>query len=55
MDARLQRRYVQLVEGHMNIVLLAMLDALEHYSLEQLHEFARIALPQPRPPGDGDV
>ena len=36
-------------------VLLAMLDALEHYSLEQLHEFARIALPQPRPPGDGDV
>jgi hypothetical protein len=36
-------------------VLLAMLDALDHYSLEQLQEFARIALPQPRPPGGGDV
>jgi hypothetical protein len=36
-------------------VLLAMLDALEHYSLEQLHEFARIALPQPRPPDGADV
>ena len=36
-------------------VLLTMLDALDHYSLEQLREFARIALPQPRPPGGGDV
>jgi hypothetical protein len=36
-------------------VLLAMVDTLEHYSLEHLHEFARIALPHPRPPGDGDV
>jgi hypothetical protein len=36
-------------------VLLAILDALKHYSLEQLREFARIALPQPRPPGGEDV
>jgi hypothetical protein len=36
-------------------VLLAMMDALDHYSLEQLHEFAGIALPHPRPPGGGDV
>jgi hypothetical protein len=36
-------------------VLLVMLDALEHYSLEQLHEFARLALPHRRPPGGGDV
>jgi hypothetical protein len=36
-------------------VLLTMVDALEQYSLEQLHEFARIALPHPRPPGGGDV
>jgi hypothetical protein len=36
-------------------VLLAMLDALDHYSLEELREFARIAWPQPRPPGAGDV
>jgi hypothetical protein len=36
-------------------ILLAMLDTLDHYSLEQLQEFARIVLPQPRPPGGGDV
>jgi hypothetical protein len=36
-------------------VLLVMLDTLEHYRLDELHEFARIALPHPRPPGDGDV
>jgi hypothetical protein len=36
-------------------VLLAMVDALEHYSLEQLHEFVRVALPHLRPSGGGDV
>jgi hypothetical protein len=36
-------------------VLLTMLDALDHYSLDQLREFARIALPPPRPPGGRDV
>jgi hypothetical protein len=36
-------------------MLLSMLDALEHYSPQQLHEFARIALPLPRPPDRRDV
>ncbi|MFO0929311.1 MAG: IS4 family transposase [Gemmataceae bacterium] len=36
-------------------LLLAMLDVLEQYRLEELYEFARIALPHPRPPNGSDV
>ena len=38
-----------------SFVFLTMLDTLEAYTLDELRDFARMAVPHLRPPKDGDV